>query len=165
MNIKFCILFAVVALCFMLPAAQLPAGIKVDPTGTVVFDGGKLFVCVYNSRWRSVSNTDFKNIQNNISAEGGILTASFDRNDIKGKFILTLIPVDVNAFDVNAKFEFDKPHHLPQIAASLEFPVKDLKIDLDGKTVVFKKKVTPKDKAAVVWSKFKTCEEIGRAHV
>lgn len=158
MNLKTFILLAAAAVGIMLPAAQLPSGVKVNTNGTIAFDGGKLAVCTYDAKWRGISNADFQNIKNDISAKGGVLTASFDKNGIQGKYTLTLAPVDADSFDVNAEFEFDKPYHLPQIAASLEFPVKDLRIGLDGRMVKFKKDVTKKDKAAVVWSKFKTCE-------
>ena len=158
MNLKTFILLAAAAVGIMLPAAQLPSGVKVNTNGTIAFDGGKLAVCTYDAKWRGISNADFQNIKNDISAKGGVLTASFDKNGIQGKYTLTLVPVDADSFDINAKFEFAAPCSLQQIAASLEFPVKDLRLRLDGKPVTFKKSVTKKDKAVVAWRKFKTCE-------
>ena len=158
MKIKFCILFAIALAGFMLPAAQLPAEVKVSPNGTLLFEGGKLQIVFYDRRWRGMSNADFKDIRNNINREGGTLTAKFNKNEVSGKFTLSLLPVDEKTFDVTGKFEFDKPTHLPLLAANLEFPVKDLKINLDGHRVVFKKEVTKKDKSTVAWKKFKTCE-------
>ena len=158
MNVKICFSFLVSIICFILSASQLPAGVKVSPSGSLLFEGGKFEVCAYTPRWRGFSNADFKNVKNNISRQGGTLTAEFDKHDLRGKFTLTLVPVDDNSFDLKGKFEFEKPSHLAQISASLEFPVKDLKISFDGKKVSFKKSVTKKDKATVAWRKFKTCE-------
>ena len=86
MKIKFCILFAIALAGFMLPAAQLPAEVKVSPNGTLLFEGGKLQIVFYDRRWRGMSNADFKDIRNNINREGGTLTAKFNKNEVSGKF-------------------------------------------------------------------------------
>ena len=139
-------------------AVELPQGVSVNQFGEMILCGGKKATSFFAPRWRGVSNRDFKNIKNNIGRKGGVYTATFNKNNLQGRYELRIEPVDNATFDVYEKLTFDKASEVPQMSASWCFPVKDLKIVIDGKPAKFKESVTRKDNHFITRKKFKKCE-------
>ena len=139
-------------------AVELPQGISVGKTGEITLYGGKKGTSFFAPRWRGVSNGDFKNIKNNIGRKGGTFTSEFDKNNLRGRYELRIVPVDSKTFDVHEKLTFDKASEVPQMSSSWNFPVKDLKIVIDGKPAKFKESVTKKDNHFICRKKFKQCK-------
>lgn len=156
---KITLLFAVcLSAMQVFSAVTLPQGVAVSKSGEITLCGGKKRTIVFTPRWRKVSNGDFRNIKNNITSGGGKFTATFDKNNLKGRYELTITPVDSTTFDVQEKLLFDRETAVPQMASSWSFAVKDLQISIDGKPCKFKSSVTKKDKHVLARKKFKKCE-------
>lgn len=156
---KITLLFAVcLSAMQVFGAVTLPQGVAVSKSGEITLCGGKKRTIVFTPRWRKVSNGDFRNIKNNITTGGGKFTATFDKNNLKGRYELTITPVDSTTFDVQEKLVFDRETAVPQMASSWSFAVKDLQISIDGKPCKFKNSVTKKDKHVLARKKFKKCE-------
>ena len=139
-------------------AVELPQGVSVNQSGEMILCGGKKATSFFAPRWRGVSNRDFKNIKNNIGRKGGVYTATFNKNNLQGRYELRIEPVDSTTFDVHEKLTFDKASEVPQMSASWNFPVKDLNVVIDGKAAKFKESVTKKDNHFITRKKFKKCE-------
>ena len=152
----FCLFFAIFSVISLF-AAQLPEGVSVSKDGKLLLAGGSKNMIIFAPRWRAVSHRYFKNIKNNITRGGGSFSASFDQNMLKGVYYLNVTPVDDATFDIEEKIVFDKPAETPQLSSGWDFPVKDLKVDVDGKSVKFKSSVTKKDSHLILRKKFKHC--------
>lgn len=121
--------------CTLVAGETLPKSLDFQKDGSFTFCGAPFNIALGDSRWRFISNKDWKDRKATASAAGVKVTATILPGSGRGTITETITPAGPASAELHAAVTMQEPVRMNRMSGNIVLPADRCVITIDGKTL------------------------------
>jgi hypothetical protein len=129
---KYILFFVVICHAVAVSAQNLPDAVVFLPDGSFKIGNAEFMIRGYSQTWAPVQNTWWTQREGAVSPSGFTIKADMRVSKVPAKVVQTIRPITTDQFSLAFKARFDKPVLVKALHGSLQLPLAEQTIKIDG---------------------------------